>query len=582
MEYSYKLASGKSYKVNSDSLSHVGKGGTSTVKLHATPDGTKHAIKIYNPNEKVEWEKLRFITSHLSAKKKKYSFESFNRSAWPIAILEHDGAPKGIVTQYFPPSDYSTLDHWIEYHLLNKIEKNNDSLSRRLRLLRSLSQQIADLHKVNICIVDLKPANVLVHKETSETSLIDCDSFRIPQNYSKVFPASHYSSGYICPEFLNSRDLDIGSLSEEQDLFALAVIIFQVLNYGVHPFQGILTGNVADAPTNDNKAQKGLYAYGMRSSARIKPIPQSVHMTWPQPLRRLLNKAFTSKQSRPKASEWAEYFQKVLSEKALKPCTAHPKDVRHIRFDGMGCPFCHREEVVNNFNPSKRGGGALPAKSTKTSFDLGSSQSKNYNIHAPKANDQGPPIFLWIVFLLFVIGLFYVVNLDSEKDKKSDAGDTFRLGKADHWSLDTLTRFPPLVQREPNKWVNSVSEGSDRRPYTFVNFYDRQRQYSTLIYADEHEIESVILASSDIKVCRNSRPGDYHFNAVSGEHTLLVLSDLAKGAFMRDMQKARKNSKTEFTFSMPTYCEDEEDLLVTIPIVGMSAALEKLRNASSY
>lgn len=60
--------------------------------------------------------------------------------------------------------------------------------------------------------------------------------------------------------------------------YALAVILFQLLNRGTHPFQGIITDPDITCSTNDEKAALGLYSYGTIRNFQIKPRPQSTHL----------------------------------------------------------------------------------------------------------------------------------------------------------------------------------------------------------------------------------------------------------------------------------------------------------------
>lgn len=62
--------------------------------------------------------------------------------------------------------------------------------------------------------------------------MFDCDGFSI-QGEQARFPAEFVSEEYIYPEGMAQSCEDMG---EEQDKFALAVIIFKLLNNGIHPF----------------------------------------------------------------------------------------------------------------------------------------------------------------------------------------------------------------------------------------------------------------------------------------------------------------------------------------------------------
>ncbi len=122
--------------------------------------------------------------------------------------------------------------------------------------------------------------------------------------------------------------------------------MFQVLNFGIHPYQGILGSNAEEASTNDEKAKRRLYAYGQTSSANIQPLSQSVHECWPDQLRAMLDTALTQVDQAPSAQLWADYFSSILDGKQLERCPAYANDVRHIRFASLPCLACKRAEAA--------------------------------------------------------------------------------------------------------------------------------------------------------------------------------------------------------------------------------------------
>ena len=73
--------------------------------------------------------------------------------------------------------------------------------------------------------------------------MFDCDGFSI-QGEQARFPAEFVSEEYIYPEGMAQSCEDMG---EEQDKFALAVIIFKLLNNGIHPFSGVAKKNADSA-----------------------------------------------------------------------------------------------------------------------------------------------------------------------------------------------------------------------------------------------------------------------------------------------------------------------------------------------
>ena len=81
---------------------------------------------------------------------------------------------------------------------------------------------VTALHKCGHYIVDMKPSNVTVYKSTMMVAMVDCDGFSIKGEHGR-YPAEFVSEEYIYPE---GMELGCNEMGEEQDKFALAVIIF--------------------------------------------------------------------------------------------------------------------------------------------------------------------------------------------------------------------------------------------------------------------------------------------------------------------------------------------------------------------
>jgi serine/threonine protein kinase len=326
-------------------LKLIGRGGVADVYLHNCGEGISFALKIYRDSTLVDWDKIAYQVAHpmegiysvVDPKQPKY--------AWPLAVLKKEDKNAGIVLPYVDKDDVITLDHWIESHLLQKIEPYNDSLSRKISILANLADVVVNFHNQNIAIVDLKPSNIVVYRRTGDVCLLDCDSLKITTNTGQSFQPTHVTGGYILPEAIGPK-MDISSLGAEQDLYAFAVIAFQVLNYGIHPYQGILSTDIPDTETNDQKAKKALYSYGFKQSDFIAPLPQSTHLSWPKELRLLFDAAFTPGARRAPIKVWCEFFKNLLDTRSLARCQNSPSNVQHIRFNEMPCASCMRERAV--------------------------------------------------------------------------------------------------------------------------------------------------------------------------------------------------------------------------------------------
>ncbi|ABC27785.1 uncharacterized protein with protein kinase and helix-hairpin-helix DNA-binding domains [Hahella chejuensis KCTC 2396] len=269
----------------------------------------------------------------------------FVQIAWPLSILmDARGNLKGYLMPFVDLSRAVSLEMMLN-RKTRQFSKLPEHYGYRLSAAKNVAALIAALHRKRHHVVDMKPININVYRETFFTALLDCDGFSI-QGAGKRFTAHQYTPDYIAPEAIKGRQ-GPDQLGEEQDRFALAVILFQLLNQGVHPFQGAPKGGANLPTTNHERIGAGLYAYGLQEHPRIAPSPWSIHQSLDTRTRQLFENAFTkSPYARPSAQEWSDHLHWLLAgnDSPLQPC---PNNKEHLSF-GNGCPFCSVEQKAAN------------------------------------------------------------------------------------------------------------------------------------------------------------------------------------------------------------------------------------------
>jgi hypothetical protein len=450
-------------KVKDSELKFVGRGGVADVYLHDLGTIGKFALKIYRNQTSVNWDKISYQVSNPFEGLHSVIDPQIPKLAWPLSIIKSEGKNCGVVMPYVDRQDFITLDNWVEFHLLQKLKPENDSLGRRILLLANLADLLTKLHKSYHSVIDLKPSNILVFHRTGDICLIDCDSFRIKEKKGKVFPGTHVSPGYILPEACGDK-LDIPKLREKQDRYAYAVIAFQVLNYGIHPFQGILSSSIKNIETNDQKAKEGLYAYGRQKHPLIIPLSQSVHATWPEELREHFDAAFLRERVTPKASDWAGYFREILYSKSLSRCEAHPKIMQHIHFDGQNCSACSRLEAINKLNPSQKTAKTTPKKTTpkkkKPTPQRGNQKSTPVS---KKQVDKSPEWAVMtsfgIVILIIILGAIFSGESNNQAPSTTPTDTTYqpsspRAQASEMAGRSNYSICQKALHRSLNQWDN--------------------------------------------------------------------------------------------------------------------------------
>lgn len=216
-------------------------------------------------------------------------------------------------------------------------------LGAKVTLAANLAAVLAELHRQRHYVVDLKPVNLRFYRQSLYMAMLDCDGFSI-QGRSERFNAPQYTPDYLAPEFHRNGLTTHGEPA--QDRFALAVIVFQLLNFGIHPYAGRPSSE--RVPTDlASRIAGDWYPYGIAPRAGLAPNPGSGHAAMPDELRRLFDRAFApgAADRRPSASEWAE----LLSGYALRSSArlvACQTDGSHQHFAGEPCAACDRAQLL--------------------------------------------------------------------------------------------------------------------------------------------------------------------------------------------------------------------------------------------
>jgi serine/threonine protein kinase len=325
----------------------IGRGATATVHAIRTRAFHHSVAKIYRQVDRFQPGKIAAMLQKTPrCAIVKVGGNQYPQFAWPTHIVlgPHDEG-RGYLMPRIDKRDSLTLEHYSDLALLDEQPRGDErSLSFKLCIAHNLSSLLAHLHAQKHAVIDLKPQNIKVFRRTHIVTLLDCDSYRIEHN-GRWFPATNFTPDYIAPEALRN-EIPPQGLTETQDRFALAVILFQLLNGGIHPFQGIQTGG-DELPTNDAKVGAGLYAHGRTPNPQIHPLRQSMHFCFADATHDLFDRAFTARPSgRPTANEWKEHFASLLAGRTLERCSRLPNDSSHIHFGGKPCGACHFEQVA--------------------------------------------------------------------------------------------------------------------------------------------------------------------------------------------------------------------------------------------
>jgi len=267
---------------------------------------------------------------------------SYIQVAWPTGMVEDDRGRFVGYTMPFVDLNRSTQLANLLVGKTRQVMKLPEFYGFRVVSAANLAALVATLHARSHHIIDLKPVNLSVYLDTFYLALLDCDGLSIQGEGGRRFVAHQYTDGYIAPEALQRR-LHPQDLGEEQDRFALAVIIFQLLNRGIHPYQGVPRQGANLPPTDSGRIQQNLYAYGRNGHKLLEPSPWSIHVSLEDETRELFDRAFgLNPKLRPTADAWRRHLQNLADPQSglLQKC---PRNPDHGMFS-KGCGLCHLEK----------------------------------------------------------------------------------------------------------------------------------------------------------------------------------------------------------------------------------------------
>ena len=188
-------------------------------------------------------------------------------SAWPVDTLHERSG--GAVTGFVMPKVVGHHDIHILYGIKTRhVEYPDARWPFLLQAGANVARAFSVIHEHRHVIGDVNERGLLVAKSAT-VRLIDCDSFQISANGNR----------YLCevgvpthtPPELQDRSFTGVMRTQDHDAFGLAVIIFQLLFMGRHPFSGAFLGR-GDMPL-ERAIKEFRFAYGPGAASRQMKQP---------------------------------------------------------------------------------------------------------------------------------------------------------------------------------------------------------------------------------------------------------------------------------------------------------------------
>ncbi|MFD9904871.1 hypothetical protein [Streptomyces sp. NPDC059063] len=212
----------------------------------------------------------------------------------------------------------------------------------------NLAFMTARLHHEGLVIGDFSAKNVVVDQRGYATFL-DCDSIGFTDRTTgALFPATLHTPDYAAPERLRGAP---GSVSSDD--FALAVLVYQVLSAGYHPFGGVPRDSEDDVQISDNIEHSRSFV--VRPESVFTPPGVLDPTVLPPAVLGLARQAFgpgvDDTARRPTSQQWLTALDDSRAEGAVTICPRRPRHAHAAHL--TSCPWCDRAEATGHdaFNP---------------------------------------------------------------------------------------------------------------------------------------------------------------------------------------------------------------------------------------
>lgn len=284
--------------------------------------------------------------------------------AWPVELLQSADGKRDVIGFLMPR--VSGLHPIIDFYNPGTRKKVSPLFNPVYlhRTARNLAAAMRALHERGYVVGDVNESNILV-ANTSLVTLVDTDSFQVREPNNGAIHRCPVGKPEFTPPELQGVNFRNADRVPEHDLFGLAVLIFQLLMEGTHPFAGVYTGH-GDAPPQEKRIEAGHFPLGNKRTpyrpTKIAPPFDILHPDLQDLFVRCFEDGHTNPKARPSAQQWQNSLE--AAEKSLTKCSVNDQ---HSYSKHLGaCPWCERTQQLNGRDPfpssqSVKSGQHLPS-----------------------------------------------------------------------------------------------------------------------------------------------------------------------------------------------------------------------------
>ena len=270
----------------------IGKGGEGTV--FEVVGNNEIVLKVYNELLGIQQvEKLRQMVAMGNSAINAYA-------AWPLALaMDNSNNVCGFVMK--------KLTGFVPLHMVfSPMDRKNmfpdKGYNFLVHIARNLATAFHKLHEAGLVVGDVNEGNVLING-AGIVNFIDCDSFQINTG-SYCFYCEVGVPRYTPPELLRLTSFENVVRTVNTDSFSMAILIFQLLFLGRHPFAG--RNKLKTDFDEETAIKQHEFAYSLRNpNKKLLPPNDTFEIgNLNEALVDNFHRAFEHEENRPGPAEW--------------------------------------------------------------------------------------------------------------------------------------------------------------------------------------------------------------------------------------------------------------------------------------
>jgi serine/threonine protein kinase len=247
---------------------------------------------------------------------------------------------------YVNPRQFSKILNYIDPGTRKKSYAGGFTWLHLYTVAYNLASCVAAIHERGYCIGDINESNILVDA-TAPLTIIDCDSFQVKDTYTgQIWRCKYGKPEYTAPELMGYKYEDVDR-TLQTDNFALAIMIFQLLMEGYHPYaaRGSL---VANASNTRDKIKLGIFPYDNGKKGVEPPEDVPSFTILPPTIQTFFVRCFDSGHKnpslRPSAKEWMQELHNSMKDFIQCISNENHRYLKHLK----SCPWCDRSHSIGN------------------------------------------------------------------------------------------------------------------------------------------------------------------------------------------------------------------------------------------